>query len=103
MRKRASAVEKLGWIESLSKDVADSAELLELGAADNDEAITAEVEAQVPALRDRVRKAELQRMLSARQLLLMSRTRDRAIEIAIAPVGTVVFLPNPDFRRCVFK
>jgi len=35
-----------------------------LGAADNDEAITAEVEAQVPALRDRVRKAELQRMLS---------------------------------------
>jgi len=64
MRKRASAVEKLGWIESLSKDVADSAELLELGAADNDEAITAEVEAQVPALRDRVRKAELQRMLS---------------------------------------
>jgi len=64
MRKRASAVEKLGWIESLSKDVADSAELLELGAADNDETITAEVEAQVPALRDRVRKAELQRMLS---------------------------------------
>jgi peptide chain release factor 2 len=64
MRKRASAVEKLGWIESLSKDVADSSELLELGAADNDESITAEVEAQVPALEDRVRKAELQRMLS---------------------------------------
>jgi len=64
MRKRASAVEKLGWIESLSKDVADSSELLELGAADNDESITAEVEAQVPALEQRVRKAELQRMLS---------------------------------------
>jgi peptide chain release factor 2 len=64
MRKRASAVEKLSWIESLSKDVADSSELLELGAADNDESITAEVEAQVPALEDRVRKAELQRMLS---------------------------------------
>jgi len=64
MRKRAAAVEKLGWIEALSKDVAESSELLELGAADNDESITAEVEAQVPALEARVRKAELQRMLS---------------------------------------
>ena len=64
MRKRASAVEKLGWIESLSKDVADSSELLELGAADNDESITGEVEAQIPAIEGRVRAAELQRMLS---------------------------------------
>lgn len=64
MRKRASAVEKLGWIESLSKDVADSSELLELGAADNDDGIVSEVEAQIPSLADRVRKAELQRMLS---------------------------------------
>jgi len=62
MRKRASAVEKLGWIESLSKDVADSSELLELGAADNDEGIVTEVEAQVPALEARVRKAELQNL-----------------------------------------
>src|SRR3954467_13383850 len=64
MRKRASAVEKLSWIESLSKDVADSSELLEPGAADNDETITSEVEAQVPAIERRVRTAELQRMLS---------------------------------------
>ena len=64
MRKRASAVEKLTWIESLSKDVADSSELLELGAADNDESITSEVEAQIPAIEGRVRAAELQRMLS---------------------------------------
>jgi peptide chain release factor 2 len=64
MRKRASAVEKLSWIEALSKDVAESSELLELGAADNDEGIVTEVEAQVPALEARVRKAELQRMLS---------------------------------------
>jgi peptide chain release factor 2 len=64
MRKRASAVEKLSWIESLSKDVADSSELLELGAADNDESITSEVEAQIPAIERRVRSAELQRMLS---------------------------------------
>ena len=64
MRKRSGAVEKLSWIESLSKDVADSSELLELGAADNDESITAEVEAQIPAIESRVRTAELQRMLS---------------------------------------
>jgi hypothetical protein len=38
-------------------------------------------------------------MLSARQLLLMRGARDRAIDIAIAPVRTVVLLPNPDFRR----
>src|SRR5262249_43428141 len=41
-------------------------------------------------------------MLSARQLLLMRRARDRAIGIAIAPLGTVVLLPDPDFRRRVF-
>ena len=64
MRKRASAVEKVTLIESLSKDVTDAAELLELGAADNDEGIINEVEAQVPALVERVRKTELQRMLS---------------------------------------
>lgn len=64
MRKRAAATEKITWIEALSKDVADSNELLELGVADNDEAIVNEVEAQIPALQSRVRKAELQRMLS---------------------------------------
>ncbi|MEP7048750.1 MAG: peptide chain release factor 2 [Pseudomonadota bacterium] len=64
MRKRASAVEKVGWIESLTKDVADSTEFLELGASDNDEGIVSEVEAQIPSLEERVRKAELQRMLS---------------------------------------
>ena len=64
MRKRAAAVEKVTLIEALSKDVNDAVELLELGAADNDEGIINEVEAQVPALMDRVRKTELQRMLS---------------------------------------
>src|SRR5262249_14283713 len=42
-------------------------------------------------------------MLSARQLLLMRLARDRAIDIAIAPLGTVVLLPDPDLRRCVFR
>ena len=64
MRKRASATEKLAWIEALTKDVTDAVELLELGAADNDEEIVNEVEAQVPSLEERVRKVELQRMLS---------------------------------------
>src|SRR6202035_5626027 len=42
-------------------------------------------------------------MLSACQLLLMRRTRGRAIDIAIAPIGTVILLPNPDFRRSEFR
>src|SRR6516165_1344939 len=40
-------------------------------------------------------------MLSTRQLLLMRRARDRAIDIAIAPLGTVILRPDPDFRRRV--
>src|SRR5215813_768034 len=40
-------------------------------------------------------------MLSARQLLLMGRARDRTVGIAIAPLGTVVLLPDPDVRRRV--
>ncbi|HTA91837.1 MAG TPA: peptide chain release factor 2 [Polyangiaceae bacterium] len=64
MRKRASAVEKISLIESLTKDVVDAVELLELGAADKDDEIVNEVEKQVPALVQRVRQTELQRMLS---------------------------------------
>src|SRR5271156_260873 len=40
-------------------------------------------------------------MLSTPQFLLMRRARDRAIDIAIAPLGTVILLPDPDFRRRV--
>src|SRR5262245_13111752 len=42
-------------------------------------------------------------MLSARQLLLMRRARDRTIHVAIAPIGTVALLPDPDFRRRVLR
>src|SRR3954451_8647128 len=42
-------------------------------------------------------------MLSARQLLLVRRARDRAIGVAIAPLGTAFLLPDPDFRRRVFR
>jgi peptide chain release factor 2 len=64
MRKRASAAEKLELVEKLTRDVADAAELLELGASENDESVIADVEGQVPALSGRVRQAELRRMLS---------------------------------------
>ncbi|HEY2408781.1 MAG TPA: peptide chain release factor 2 [Polyangiaceae bacterium] len=64
MRKRSTASEKLTQIDALTRDVNDAAELLELGASENDEGVVREVEGQVPALVERVRKAELGRMLS---------------------------------------
>src|ERR1700757_2701944 len=42
-------------------------------------------------------------MLAARQRLLVGRARDGAGGAAIAPIGTVVLLPDPDFRRRVFR
>src|SRR5688572_9215348 len=42
-------------------------------------------------------------MLSARQLLLMRRARDRTIGVAIAPIRTDALLPDPDFRRRVLS
>lgn len=64
MRKRALASEKLSGIEALSKDVNDGADFLELCASENDEAALADAEQQAKALAERVRKAELGRMLS---------------------------------------
>jgi peptide chain release factor 2 len=64
MRKRAAAAEKLELAEKLTRDVNDAAELLELGAGENDDSVVADVEAQVPGLSARVRQAELRRMLS---------------------------------------
>jgi peptide chain release factor 2 len=64
MRKRSAAAEKIELVEKLTRDVADAAELLELGASENDESVVADVESQIPALSARVRQAELRRMLS---------------------------------------
>jgi peptide chain release factor 2 len=64
MRKRAAAVEKIELIEKLSRDVSDAAELLELGAAENDQSVVDDVESQLSGLEGRVRQAELRRMLS---------------------------------------
>jgi peptide chain release factor 2 len=51
-------------IEKLFSDAEDASVLLELGAAENDEATIAEAAAQLPGLDSRVRDAELARMLS---------------------------------------
>jgi peptide chain release factor 2 len=64
MRKRATAQEKIAQIESLVKDMTDAAEYLELCAAENDESALADANQQALALAERVRKAELARMLS---------------------------------------
>src|SRR5262245_45186979 len=40
-------------------------------------------------------------MLPARQLLFMRRARDRAIGGAVAPIGAVALLPDPNVRRRV--
>jgi peptide chain release factor 2 len=50
--------------EKLTRDVNDATELLELGASEKDDGVVAEVEAGVPGLESRVRKAELARMLA---------------------------------------
>ncbi|MFZ5892149.1 MAG: peptide chain release factor 2 [Myxococcota bacterium] len=64
MRRRSAIVEKIEHIESLNRDVSDAMELLELGAAENDESTINEIGKQVPSLSQRVRAAELRRMLS---------------------------------------
>jgi len=64
LRRRAAAQQKLQQAESLTRDVSDALEYLELGAAEGDESVLEDVAAQVEGLTARVRSAELQRMLS---------------------------------------
>jgi peptide chain release factor 2 len=64
MRRRAQAQEKLELIEGFTRDVNDGLELLELAAAEDDDSTLAELERLAAELEARVRKAELQRMLS---------------------------------------
>lgn len=64
LRKRAGATEKVDLIDALTRDVGDSLELLELAAEEKDESTADEIAASVATLEKRVRKAELQRMLS---------------------------------------
>ncbi len=56
--------QKLESTEKLTRDIDDAKELLELGAAEKDDSVVAEVAAQLPDLEKRLRAAELGRMLS---------------------------------------
>lgn len=64
MRKRAAVEAKIELVQSLGKQIDEAAEYLELAAAEDDEQAIADAEAQVVALEPKLRKAELERMLS---------------------------------------
>ncbi len=64
MRQRAMAQDKVELIESLSGAVDDALEFLDLGLAEGDSSVVADVESQIPELTERVKRFELQRMLS---------------------------------------
>jgi peptide chain release factor 2 len=64
MRKRAAAAEKLEQAQSLVKEISDAAELLEMAAAENDDKLIDEVEHSLHPIEQKVRAAELRRMLS---------------------------------------
>jgi peptide chain release factor 2 len=64
LRKRSQVEQKLDLAKNLAKDLGDLAEYLELGAAENDEGVIADAHAQARAIEARLRKAELERMLS---------------------------------------
>jgi peptide chain release factor 2 len=64
LRKRAAVETKLELASKLAKEIEDAAEYLELGASENDEAVIADADQQATAIDARLRKAELERMLS---------------------------------------
>jgi peptide chain release factor 2 len=66
MRRRAQASEKLGLADKLAKDVDDAIEYLELGASENDDGAIKDATEQANQLAQRVREAELLRMLSGK-------------------------------------
>ena len=64
LRKRADVEQKLEVAQTLGRAIDDTAEYLELAAAENDEAAIADCEKQVVDLDLRLRRVELERMLS---------------------------------------
>jgi peptide chain release factor 2 len=64
MRKRAGLSEKVSLVDNLLGKLNDAREYLELGAAENDEAVIADADEQTKLLEKLVRKSELDRMLS---------------------------------------
>ncbi|XXY46955.1 peptide chain release factor 2 [Sorangium sp. So ce269] len=64
LRKRAQVESKLEMAQKLGREIEDLAEYLELGAAEGDEGVIADADAQAGAIAARLRKAELDRMLA---------------------------------------
>jgi peptide chain release factor 2 len=64
LRRRTQVEQKLQLATKLARDIDDAAEYLELGAAEGDEGAIADAAAQARAIDGRLRKAELDRMLS---------------------------------------
>jgi peptide chain release factor 2 len=64
LRKRAQAETKLELAIKLGRQIEETSEYLELAAAEGDEAAIADAERQIPAIDERLRKVELDRMLS---------------------------------------
>ncbi|KYF59695.1 peptide chain release factor 2 [Sorangium cellulosum] len=64
LRKRAQVEAKLDLAQKLGREIEDLAEYLELGAAEGDEGVIADADAQADVIAARLRKAELDRMLS---------------------------------------
>jgi peptide chain release factor 2 len=63
-RKRSGLEQTLATFQKLWNDVDDAKTLFELGASEKDDSVVAEAEGSLPALTERVRTAELIRMLS---------------------------------------
>jgi peptide chain release factor 2 len=64
MRQRASAQERIELVEGLGRQIDDTLEYFELGVAEQDEAVMREAEEQLPQLLEKMRAAEVARMLS---------------------------------------
>jgi len=64
MRERSSAEEIIKEFERIHSEVNDLLELLELAASEDDDAVMADVGAQLPRLESEVRNLELKRMLT---------------------------------------
>ena len=63
LRKRAQAEAKLELAEKLGRELVDLEEYFELGVSEADESVQADAERQADAIDERLRKAELERML----------------------------------------
>lgn len=64
MRKRAAATEKLQLVKELTSEVTDAAELFEMATEEGDAATLKEVIDSIEGLEAKVRRSELERMLS---------------------------------------